>query len=158
MLVQHVESDREWIPSSEKGRIYGDTAAASANRIGYAPGATLWLDLEGVGVGVPQSVVIAYCNRWHERVSAAGYQPGLYVGWHCGLTAYDLYWRLKFAAYWSAYNLDTNEHPAVRGVQMRQRAAKPDDYPNGIPFAIDVNVITGDALRGFPMIDVGDMP
>jgi hypothetical protein len=162
MLVQHVESDREWIPSSEKGRAYGEMAVASAHRIGYATGATIWLDLEGVSAIVPPSITIAYCNRWFERVRAAGYRPGLYVGWHCGLSAYDLYWRLRFSAYWSGYNLNADEHPVVRGVQMRQRAAKPDDYPNDYPsgdaFRIDVNVITGDAMRGLPMLDVGDMP
>jgi hypothetical protein len=152
MIVQHVEPNA-WTPTSEKGTAYGEMAASSCAVIGYPPGCTVWLDLEGVAANVPASDVIAYGNRWHDTVRAHGYQPGIYVGWHCGLTPDQLYWRLKFRAYWSAYNLDANEFPRVRGVQMRQREVRSGDVPLGVGIAFDVNLVTGDALGGFPVMD-----
>ncbi len=152
MMVQHVEPGT-WTPTPDKGAAYGEMAASSCATIGYPPGCTVWLDLEGVAANVPASDVIAYSNRWHDAVRAHGYQPGIYVGWRCGLTAEQLYWRLKFRAYWSAYNLDADQFPIVRGVQMRQREVKAGDVPLGIGIAFDVNLITGDALGGFPVMD-----
>lgn len=152
MLVQHVE-EPGWIPSSAKGGDYGDMATDEARRVGYAPGASLWLDLEGVAHNVPASIVIAYANRWYDRVFAAGYMPGVYVGDRCGLTATELYWRLKFRAYWSAYNLNADQFPVVRGAQLWQQTPTAEDVPTGVGLVIDVDVVSGDALGGVPIMD-----
>lgn len=152
MLVQHCEMPG-WIPSAQKGVAYGDMAGAEADRVGLAKGTTVWLDLEGVAATVPSPITIAYCNAWHDRVASLGYTPGLYVGDHCGLTASELYWRLKFRGYWGAYNLDRDRFPLVRGLQMKQREARSDDIPLGCGVVIDVDVVSGDALGGLPMMD-----
>ena len=152
MPVQHVESAASWVPTDDKAFVYGHTAADDARRLGFPDGVTVWLDLEGVADGVSAEDVIRYCNRWHDVVAAAGYQPGLYVGWHARLTPDQLYRRLKFCRYWAAYNLNADECPAVRGVCMRQHAQKPGDVPAGVSFAIDTNTITADALGGVPMV------
>jgi hypothetical protein len=149
MLVQHVESETSWMPDDEKARRYGETAAAHAHLVGYPKGATLWLDLEGVSLMATTDVVARYCNRWHDLVAAAGYQPGIYVGWHAGLNADQLYRRLRFTRYWAAYNLNRDQFPASRGVCMRQSTGTP---PAGVPFPIDDNSVTGDAFGGLPMI------
>lgn len=154
-VVQHVEPGR-WTPSREKGKAYGHVAAQECLAITLAPRTSVWLDLESVAPGVPSDITIGYCNAWFAEVRASGFTPGVYVGWSCGLSATELYRRLTCRAYWSAYNANADDLPIVRGVQMRQRAAKPDDLPNGLAFPIDVNVITGDALHGFPMIDFGE--
>lgn len=149
MLVQHVESDTSWMPTDDKGRRYGATAAAIAKAVGYPKGATLWLDLEGVSLMATVDVVARYANLWFDAVNAAGYFPGIYVGWHAGLTADQLYRRLKFVRYWGAYNLNADQRPATRGVCMQQ---SPGRAPEGVPFPVDVDTVTGDKLGGLPML------
>lgn len=118
MVVQHVE-EPQWTPSGSLGTEYGANAARFTRAIGVPGGVNVWLDLEGVAEGVPAQDVADYCNNWYAQVKAAGYAPGLYVGYGAGLGPQGLY-DLKFQHYWSAYNLNDDQHPAVRGVQMRQ--------------------------------------
>lgn len=147
-LVQHVESTEAWIPTPGKGLSYGLVAGQHAKQIGVPRGAQLWCDLEGVAEGTDHRTVIEYLKWWYDRVATAGYIPCLYVGWHCGLTAVELYHQLPFAHYWSAYNLNADEFPAVRGVCLRQHAAIPTDRPPGISVAFDVDVTETDAKGG----------
>lgn len=160
MLVQHVRSAESWDPQgADLGALYGRNAALFAKACGYQAGAVLWCDLEGVASGTPKADVIAYCNAWHDAVASGGYDPGLYVGWHAGLTAHELYYRLRFTRYWSAYNLNRDQFPAVRGVQLRQHVAGASDRVPGVePNAIDVNIIGRDALGDSPilMLATGD--
>jgi hypothetical protein len=86
MLVQHVAPEG-WAPSASLGKAYGETAAREASAVGYPRGGVLWCDLEGVKLGTPAAMVVAYCSAWYTAVSAAGYEPGLYVGYGAGLTA-----------------------------------------------------------------------
>lgn len=161
MLVQHVKSAESWDPEgAQLGGIYGRNAALLAGQCGYSLGATLWCDLEGVAVDTPVSTTVQYCNAWYDAVRSAGYKPGLYVGWHAGLNAHDLYYRLKFEAFWSAYNANTDQLPLVRGVQMRQKAATKNDHVAGVDWltAFDVDVIQADAMGDVPtlMLAPGD--
>jgi hypothetical protein len=153
-VVQHVESALKWTPSDEKGLRYGQAAAAHAQSLGWLPGALVWCDLEGVDPTVPEEIVISYCNRWHDVVAAAGFLPGIYVGWHCGLSAASLYRRLKFTRYWAAYNLNLDQYPEHRGICMHQWAltakTRERDVPNGITFQFDVNTVLADKLGGLP--------
>jgi hypothetical protein len=152
MLVQHVAPEG-WRPSSQLGAEYGATAASEALSVLYPAGATLWCDLEGVAAKVPAADVIAYCNAWYDAVVGAGYLPGLYVGDSCGLNASDLYYKLKFTLYWSAYNLNRDNYPVVRGVAMRQLAyPKPADRVTGLDFQYDEDLIIGDAKNSFPVL------
>lgn len=148
MPVQHVESESSWVPTDDKGRQYGAVAAEHALLCGIEPGVTLWLDLEGVNVTTPVEQVIRYCNYWHDKVKAAGFLPGIYVGWHALLSATELYKRLKFSRYWAAYNLNADQYPAVRGICLKQSAARPGEKPTGVPFDIDVNTSRSDLLAG----------
>jgi len=152
MAVQHVESEDSWTPTPEKGEANGSVAAEEATAIGIPAGVSVWCDLEGVATNTPAQDVIDYCNRWHSMVAAAGFVPGLYVGYHCGLNADQLYRALRFTHYWSSYNLNSDEMPAVRGVQMRQGSARPLDRVPGFNFEFDTDVITGDNLGGFPTL------
>lgn len=144
MLVQHV-APSDWKPTAQLGRKYGEVAAREAISAGYPDGATLWCDLEEVAPSSSSVDVAAYCNAWYDQAKAGGFTPGLYVGDQCGLSARQLYQMLRFSRYWAAYNLDADNYPAVRGVQMRQY-----EYPGagriiGVPFEYDVNVIQADA-------------
>lgn len=156
MGVQHVESESSWTPTDDKGRQYGGVAADHALACGLALGSTVWLDLEGVMLGTPAEQIIRYCNYWHDRVKAAGFQPGIYVGWHAGLSATELFRRLKFERYWAAYNLNADQYPAQRGICMRQGVARLGEKPAGVPFEIDTDVAKTDALGGTAMVHAPD--
>lgn len=150
-IVQHVESDASWEPTPEKGQNYGRVAATTCKSLGVPAGVTVWLDLEGVATFVPAAVTIMYARLWFTEVKGAGYQPGLYVGWHAGLDAQELY-RLPFARYWAAYNLNVDQRPARVGVCMKQRAARPGDLPKGVDFPIDTDLVTGDLIGRLPVM------
>ena len=152
MAVQHVESEEGWVPTLEKGASNGANAAEHVTTVGMPSGVTVWCDLEGVAVGTPAQDVIDYCNRWHSVVAGAGFVPGLYVGFHCGLNPNQLYRSLRFTHYWSSYNLNADEMPAVRGVQMRQAVRKPLDHVPGFNFEFQTDRIGGDKLGGVPTL------
>jgi hypothetical protein len=152
MLVQYVESDTSWIPTAAKGTTNGRTAGAEAAKLGVPWGVTLWCDLEGVARGTPSAKVVDYCNNWHLAVATAGYLPGLYVGYHPGLSATQLYRSLRFTHYWGAYNLNADQAPAVRGVQMKQARRTAKDSVTGVAIDFQVDTIRTDALGGRPTL------
>ena len=151
MLVQHV-ANAGWTPSARLGATYGNTAAREAARVGLPPGVTVWCDLEGVAPGGPASVVIDFCNRWHSKVAAAGFVPGLYVGYGARLNADQLYRALRFTHYWRAYNLNADQTPSTRGFQMMQRVSRDDDFVPGFEMQFQVDEIRADALGGLPTL------
>jgi hypothetical protein len=151
MVVQHVAPEG-WHPLGDLGRQYGRTAAEEASAAAVNWGTTLWCDLEGVAHGTDPRDVIAFCNAWYDSVKAGGYEPGLYVGNACGLSAHDLYYRLKFQLYWAAYNLNRDEYPLVRGACMRQHAAIPSDRVPSIHYPFDINLMGVDKLGGMPTL------
>lgn len=153
MVVQHVPKPG-WGPTGDLGAEYGAFAASSVREIGFPAGVTVWCDLEGVGAdrpkdGIDPRDVIAFLNNWHFAVGSAGYTPGLYVGYDPDLSADQLYRDLRFEHYWSAYNLNPDQFPAVRGVQMKQGVEK---VLAGVRF--DPDVIQSDAKGGLPLMHV----
>lgn len=115
MPVQHVNSPG-WAPTAALGQSHGSSAATDAQGVGFPPGTSVWVDLEGVSSSSSSSDVIAYCEAWYSAVSAAGYVPGLYVGYSSGLTAAELS-ALPFQSFWrSASSVPTPS----RGYQMTQ--------------------------------------
>ena len=151
MAVQHVARDG-WTPTARDGAIYGSVAAADARAIGLSSGVTLWCDLEGVALGTPARQIIEYCNHWYAIVAHAGYVPGLYVGFRCGLTSAQLYHALRFKHYWGAYNISIDEEPAVRGVQMKQTIPAGHDLVHGADIPFQVDILHIDALGGRPSL------
>lgn len=154
MIVQHVAAPG-WDPTLELGHSYGAVARLECIKAGILPGTHVWCDLEGVGARASTDDVVEYCNAWHDELWNDGYQPGLYFGDACGLSAHDLYTRLKFRSYWSAYNANLDTYPIVRGAQMYQHAAKAEDLiPGYTNQNMDVDVIRADALGGSPSVCV----
>lgn len=146
MLVQHVESESSWVPSGAKGIAYGGTAAIEAGNVGLPPGGMVWCDLEGVAPGTAAQLVVNYCMTWYDAVNQAGFLPGLYVGWNCGLTPDQLYHALPFTRYWGAYTMNSDQVPAIRGICMKQHTRGHDDGSFGIDF--DTDVTQADAKGG----------
>lgn len=124
MIVQHVAAEG-WVPTTALGGAYGAIAAQEASAVGYPRKCILWCDLEGVSPGADPRDVIGFCNAWYDKVREAGFDAGLYVGYGCGLSADQLYYKLKFRRYWGAYNLNTDSVPSVRGTCMEQLAYPP---------------------------------
>lgn len=150
MIVQHV-ANPGWKATHSLGTAYGNVAAEEAKRAGYPTGCVLWCDLEEVTGS--HAEVIDYCNAWYDQVTAHGFEAGLYVGYGAVLTAEELYRKLRFRRYWSAYNLNADRVPAVRGVQMRQKAyPPPSQRVPGIPFQYDENIIKADAFGDSPVM------
>ena len=149
MVVQHVKAAAPpwWVPTGERGGNYGATAAREAIACGIPAGVSVWCDLEGVAPHVASAQVIDFCARWYKSVTAAGFIPGLYVRYNPGLSPAQLY-SLPFTHYWSAYNLNADQFPAVRGVQMKQSEYPGADDVPGIAFEFDVNHTMADKLGG----------
>jgi hypothetical protein len=182
MLVQHVASEG-WSPTGDLGAAYGAIAAQEAAAAGYPRRCIVWCDLEGTNPTARDADVIAFCNAWYDKVREAGFDAGLYVGYGAGLTADQLYYKLKFRRYWSAYNLNTDSVPSVRGVCMEQLAYPPrtaNDHTvqrymekyhlshfdavslatrvPGIPFEYDTDIITGDRFNNLPTLIMSGDP
>ena len=152
MIVQYVESESAWTPSAAKGTTNGGVAASECEKLGVPWGVTVWCDLEGVAPRTSSQRVIDYCNAWHTAVSRAGYVPGVYVGYRAGLTPTQLYRALKFTHYWGAYNLNVDQYPAVRGIQMKQSRARQSDRVAGFSLDFQVDRVSADALGGRPTL------
>jgi hypothetical protein len=118
MPVQHVLGG-EWMATGDLGTEYGANAAMFSQQIGFPPGVNVWLDLESVSTQAATADVEAYCCNWYAAVAAAGYVPGVYVGWQPGLSGGQLY-ALPFQHYWAAYNVDGVSTPHPRGYQLVQ--------------------------------------
>jgi hypothetical protein len=151
MVVQHVQRPG-WLPTGGMGTEYGAFAAKSCQTIGVPMGTTVWCDLEGVGSenphdGVDPRDVIQFLNNWHNQVGSAGYTPGLYVGYDPDLTADQLGRALRFEHYWAAYNLNRDQVPVPRGVQMRQDL---EQVLAGVRF--DPDTIKADNKGGLPLM------
>jgi hypothetical protein len=131
-------------PNAALGLNYGQYAAQYAQQIGLPAGMNIWLDLEGVGPLVKEIDAIAYCTEWFTAVSAAGYLPGLYVGFGAGISPKALFDLPGVQHYWSAYNY-TDGLP-TRGFQIAQHPAK---MLNGISY--DPNTVAPDKLGGLPL-------
>jgi Rv2525c-like, glycoside hydrolase-like domain len=120
MAVQHV-MEPPWKPCASLGQQYGSYAAAYAGTVGFPSGVCIWLDLEGVETGTDPSNVIDYCNAWYQAVKAAGYIPGIYVGYDSILSGDQLYQDLSFQYYWKSGSKVPDV--SVRGYCMLQNSA-----------------------------------
>lgn len=139
--VQHVPP-ANWAPSAALGTTFGTNAVNHAQNIGLPTGMNLWCDLEGIARGTSAEDVISYCKAWYEAVSAAHYEPGLYVGAESVLTGSQLYNDLPFKHYWRS--LSRVPDIEKRGYQMVQHRYQ--EIINGI--AIDTDNTQNDNLGG----------
>jgi hypothetical protein len=132
MAVQHVRK-AGWQPTGALGQQDGQDAAQNALNVGFPSGVSIWCDLEGVQTGTDAQNVIDYCNSWFTALDSAGYIPGLYVGFGCGLSEQQLF-DLNFQHYWRSQSNVPNV--GSRGYQMIQ--LYPEMPVHGIKVDIDV--------------------
>jgi hypothetical protein len=140
MPVQHVRKPG-WSPSADLGQQDGQNAASNAQDVGFPPGVNVWCDLEGVGKGASPQDVIDYCQAWYSAVNAAGFVPGLYVGYGAQLSGQQLF-DLSFQHYWRSQS--TVPEIPNRGYQLIQFL--PSVIANGI--AVDLDITQTDAKDG----------
>jgi hypothetical protein len=91
-----------WEASATIGKEDGDLAAIRAHNLEVPAGATIWCDFEGAD---PKSDRMGYVNAWAREVAAAGFQPGLYVGYSdAPLSSEELY-HLAVVRYWHSCSI-----------------------------------------------------
>jgi hypothetical protein len=106
-----------WVADGALGHKLGASARQNAASVGYLNGCHLALDLEGCK-SVGQDV-IDYVNAWVNEVRD-DYQPLLYVGYSCGLTAQQLYEAFAgIHCYWSDFG---PRQVSTRGFAIKQHA------------------------------------
>ena len=147
MPVQHVAPDQHgkgsgWNPSQALGATYGERAAKHARDAGILPGTNVWLDLENVHLPVSPQLVAAYCTAWYKEVAAAGFIPGIYIGFNCGLNSSQLFYSLPFKHYWAASASSRFIKVYKRGYQMIQNRHDFKDPASGV--MIDSNITQND--------------
>lgn len=147
-VVQHVGREG-WKPTAALGKSYGTAAADRAAAIGFPPGVEVVCDQEGVDPKVEAAYAIEYLDAWHSAVAKEGFVPRLYVGWHCSLSAEQLY-ALRFTGYVGAYNVDVV--PATRGFMLKQSAYPGKAAVPGVAFSFDVDTVKKDKLGGLPTL------
>lgn len=140
MVVQHVAATG-WVPTEALGQAYGAKAAEFSRAAGLPSGVNVWLDLEDIPRGTPHADICAYSNAWFAQVKAAGYVPGVYVGFNVWLSPDELFFNLTTQHYWRA----DGRIPDVshRGYQLFQHVVK-----TGPKTELDKNVAKPDALGG----------
>lgn len=105
-----------WTPSADLGLRLGEAAKRNASAVGYADGAHLEMDLEGVKEGTPSAAVIEQCETWANSVKDY-FRPLLYVGFDHVLSGEELWLLPGF----HAYSSDWGRHEVVnRGFVTRQ--------------------------------------
>jgi len=145
LLVQHCRYPG-WVPSGDLGTKDATRAVAHLNTVGMPKGVNVYLDLEGVKPGVSTGDILAFCNNWYDIINNAGYTPGIYVGFDCGLTGDTLYHGLKFQHYWKS-GANVPDIP-IRGYEMVQTIPTNGKSVYGIN--IDEDTVLVDKLNNSP--------
>lgn len=144
LVIQHVRAPN-WNPSGHLGANDGMIALQNARDAGYAEGAHLTLDLEGVRAFTKGQDVIDHVNAWADAVKPS-YPAMLYVGYGTilTLTPDELFHKLTVARYWSDYG---DRHVSERGFTVKQLCG---DAPF-LGTRIDVDLLQADSLGGRPI-------
>lgn len=129
----------------------GRKAAGNCLRLGLPPGITVWWDAEWTD-GPSVSQVLACGTGWAQAVAAAGYRPGVYVGYD-GVSGPQWYTLARVYHYWGSAMQVQSPQPSLarhkghnqRGWQLRQgleqRLPVPG-YPGGLD--VDPNLASSD--------------
>ncbi len=153
-IVQHAPLPG-WSPTAALGGEYATTAVLALEQLQIPNAVTVAWDLEEVKPGTPAADVDACGRAFFFTLVDAGFSSRCcYVGEGDVLGPKGLY-ALPANLYWQAYNTPADLAPLPRGFAMRQRRAYDDEIPSGfglMPSDIDVNVVLGDQLGGFPSL------
>jgi GH25 family lysozyme M1 (1,4-beta-N-acetylmuramidase) len=131
------------MPVTYADKFDGPTTVSQLETLGLPQGCTVWLDVEGLSVDLSAQQVINQINAWADEVSAAGYQPGIYVGSNALLTSLELY-QLHVVRYWHSMSaiVDRNGQLAQPGCGWCQFQLFDTTIIAGV--SVDVNFIQKD--------------
>ena len=105
-------------PSSATGVTDGNQASSLMHSEGFAPGSSVYLDLEN---GPPLTQPLTdYVATWCDTVSSGGYRPGVYCSHLLALTIHTLRSTCRI---WAVHVQTTQPHPVPRPF--------PDPNPSG---------------------------
>jgi hypothetical protein len=90
-LATILSSGLAFIPFTYADQFDGATTVAQLKALGIPTGATVFLDVEGIGPGITPTQLITKINAWADTVMAAGFIAGLYVGANAQLTSAEVY-------------------------------------------------------------------
>jgi hypothetical protein len=79
-LADVLEAGLAFMAVTFAGVFDGNATVAQCKALGLPLGCTIWTDLEGERSLHEPEGLKARINAWADAVSAAGYEPGLYVG------------------------------------------------------------------------------
>ncbi len=133
------------------GRYDGLRAALHAKSLGLPAGTTLFLDVEGNDAWeTPPAELITNINAWARSVSAAGYQPGIYVGAPQPLTTAELT-ALGTVRYWKGQGRCVDRTGAL--AEPRPGWCVYQTFPSRMWAGVwvDVNIVGQDFKTRVPM-------
>lgn len=116
---QQIAGPGRHVVSGAQGRIDGNDAISLMNTAGFAPGTTVYLDLEdGPPFKAPRTDYVA---NWIDAVAAGGFAPGVYCSHGFALDVHALRPAVRI---W-AYKVETTDPHPVPGINF------PDLHPAG---------------------------
>jgi hypothetical protein len=127
----------------------GNKAVDQLQTLGIPTGATVWLDLEGIGPSITPATLIQRINAWALEIKAAGYLPGLYCGANGQLTSKELY-SLLVVRYWKSLSRveDRNGQIAEPDCGYSMLQLYPTTSQNGV--SVDKNIVCQDYQGRMP--------
>jgi hypothetical protein len=91
-----------WHPTIQLAQTDGAGAVTNAKAAEILPGATIWIDIEGISVQATTVDIIDYVNTVANILTKAGFIAGLYVGAGFPLNGTQLYKLLVVTRYWKS--------------------------------------------------------
>lgn len=121
------------IVTAAQGSLDGAAAATLMTAEGFAPGTTVFLDLEdGPPLAAPRT---GYVAAWANAVTAAGFAPGIYCSHGCAAEAQAL---VPAARIW-AYRVATDSVHDIQAAAIQAPAPAACGYPGAALWQHDQN-------------------
>lgn len=146
LLVQHVRSP-PWNPLEHSAFADAMAAVEHARSANYPESCHLFVDAEGIEMGVTGAQCKDYYERWAAQVRAEGYAAGIYVGYDVPMSPMQLWLLHGVNSYWT--------DPGPREVNIRGFSVQqfwPEKVVAGVK--IDEDAIVVDLLGDTPILAV----
>lgn len=99
LLVQHVRIP-PWNPIEHSAFADAMSAVDHARGAGYPDGCHIFVDAEGIAVGVTSAECVDYYDRWAAQVRGEGYRVGFYNGYDVPMSPQEKWLLHNVDSYW----------------------------------------------------------
>jgi hypothetical protein len=137
------------IPVTYADQFDGPSSVAELHALGIPAGCTVFLDVEGIQLGMAPAVLIAKINAWAAALEAGGWQPGLYCGAGSLLTSAELF-SLGVVRYWAGMSRIADRNGQLAEPQCGWSMRQLYDTQSIAGIEVDVDVIGKDWLGRLP--------